>query len=1131
LTRPAGIDLDVAYISRAPLYHRYEVWYTAEGKPYLRPGTEDDQRWPDPGEIVTFTAHLVNKGTVASGPFAFSWLVDDVEVASGTHPGLAPGEEGTDSYQWAWAHTLDGERLLGQHTVRFEVDPGDAIAETYETNNSLQDRTDALSLVLAVTPDLYAALETPVDPQWPFSAEDWLQKQIAAMNEAFARSVYPAAPAGVAERVRLDKILVTASAPPADLAEDGGFWMSADDRYGNAYYDPASDVSGALIHELSHQLGLIDLYNIGFALEIPQVLDGNGRPVQMETSLSMPGLMTDPGIRPPIYAEHSALALNTNKGYRRGYYGEYLYDVPAQTYVRVLDNEGNPAPGVTVNLFQRASAPNMLGSRHGVIDNVPEIEVETDGAGIALLPNRPVGEPVTTRTGHSLTDNPLGVINVVGINDEFLVEIRKGPHQEYRWIDVTRFNLAAWRGETTLELASRVPPDGAPAPPAALGGIQEYGQVKLVWLPSHSAGVSGYHVYRTRGPAAAWTRIVTGTAALDYAAVYDNSARAVGYAVTAVDGAGRESGFSDLFWALRLQNPAGVAVDESNRPLVLDPQNGYALLLQSPGGRYLDTLGSFDLHLEYSQYLSRDPEGRLIISHPGDYYSARHSVRVADADANLLFEFGEQGSGPGQFQTPTGVATWGQPCGIEGPYSLDGHTLLLLHLDGSYTGAEGEPGTPSGTAFAPGRYDQGVAIDAGDTLTYATAGNLEREQGAVEFWLRPQWDGDDGQSHTFFEAGDGWFNRLRIMKDGANNLRFMLWDSTTEYGVAYNVAHWQAGAWHHVAATWQGSDIALYVDGQQQAGSETASPPDVLPDTIYVGSSLWHDQQAAGTLDEVRISDLPRIGNSDTCSYRILVADGGNHRLQAFDAGGDFVSAYGGPGSGPGQFNTPLGLAVDDAGNVLVVDSGNNRLQVLSFDGTSFGFLREVTAGFSGPTNVATYGNAYLVVADTGNDEVKVLDAASGGLLAEYGAPNDGHTGGFHQPRGVVADNTARILVADTGNKRTVTILGALGVWGVTDVTISGPTLGLTQTEYAFTASIEPITATWPITYAWQASGQVPVTHTGGISDVVAFTWSLSGTQRITVTASNSGGTASSSHGFAVGEIYTLYVPIVLRNY
>src|SRR5262245_17120147 len=57
--KPAGIDLDVTYIRRTPLYNRYSIWYTDEGTPYLQPGTENDKRWPAQGEMVTFTAHVI----------------------------------------------------------------------------------------------------------------------------------------------------------------------------------------------------------------------------------------------------------------------------------------------------------------------------------------------------------------------------------------------------------------------------------------------------------------------------------------------------------------------------------------------------------------------------------------------------------------------------------------------------------------------------------------------------------------------------------------------------------------------------------------------------------------------------------------------------------------------------------------------------------------------------------------------------------------------------------------------------------------------------------------------------------------------------------------------------------------
>jgi len=126
LTPPPGIDLDVTFINRAPMYHAYCVQYLTS-LPSLCPGTETEQRWPAPGEVVTFTAHVVNKGTIASPPFAYRWYIDGNAVLSGTLGALAPSAEITTTYHWTWAHTANGEQVVGDHTVRFTVDPANAI--------------------------------------------------------------------------------------------------------------------------------------------------------------------------------------------------------------------------------------------------------------------------------------------------------------------------------------------------------------------------------------------------------------------------------------------------------------------------------------------------------------------------------------------------------------------------------------------------------------------------------------------------------------------------------------------------------------------------------------------------------------------------------------------------------------------------------------------------------------------------------------------------------------------------------------------------------------------------------------------------------------------------------------------
>jgi len=80
------------------------------------------------------------------------------------------------------------------------------------------------------------------------------------------------------------------------------------------------------------------------------------------------------------------------------------------------------------------------------------------------------------------------------------------------------------------------------------------------------------------------------------------------------------------------------------------------------------------------------------------------------------------------------------------------------------------------------------------------------------------------------------------------------------------------------------------------------------------------------------------------------------------------------------------------------------------------------------------------------------------------------------------------------------------------EVAIAGPLTGTVGTAYTFLATVNP-TATLPLTYTWEATGQTPVVHSGsGLTDTVAFTWPVTGTQTITVTAQNAWGQAVDTH-------------------
>jgi DNA-binding beta-propeller fold protein YncE len=93
----------------------------------------------------------------------------------------------------------------------------------------------------------------------------------------------------------------------------------------------------------------------------------------------------------------------------------------------------------------------------------------------------------------------------------------------------------------------------------------------------------------------------------------------------------------------------------------------------------------------------------------------------------------------------------------------------------------------------------------------------------------------------------------------------------------------------------------------------------------------------------------------------LYVTDGyRNARVHRFSVDGAYLSSWGGPGSGPGQFMLPHGIAVDAQGTVVVADRENERLQFFSPEGE---FLREWT-DVQRPTQVRIGADGLLYVSE-----------------------------------------------------------------------------------------------------------------------------------------------------------------------
>jgi hypothetical protein len=88
-------------------------------------------------------------------------------------------------------------------------------------------------------------------------------------------------------------------------------------------------------------------------------------------------------------------------------------------------------------------------------------------------------------------------------------------------------------------------------------------------------------------------------------------------------------------------------------------------------------------------------------------------------------------------------------------------------------------------------------------------------------------------------------------------------------------------------------------------------------------------------------------------------------------------------------------------------------------------------------------------------------------------------------------------------------------------VAIAGPTTGTLEAGHVFTAFVHPVQTSLPITYEWRATDQETVLHFGSpsLTDTQAYTWTLEGPKKITVTAHYSGGVVTDTHAITISRL------------
>ena len=141
------------------------------------------------------------------------------------------------------------------------------------------------------------------------------------------------------------------------------------------------------------------------------------------------------------------------------------------------------------------------------------------------------------------------------------------------------------------------------------------------------------------------------------------------------------------------------------------------------------------------------------------------------------------------------------------------------------------------------------------------------------------------------------------------------------------------------------------------------------------------------------------------------------------------------------SFNTPAGVAVTSSGVIIVADSNNNRIRlvtpfgvVTTLAGRSSGYAdgTGTNALFFGPSGVALTSSGFIVVADSINNRIRLVTPL--GDVTTLAGSSQGYGDGagtnarFILPNGVAVTSSGVIVVADEFNNciRLVTPLGVV---------------------------------------------------------------------------------------------------------
>jgi YD repeat-containing protein len=383
----------------------------------------------------------------------------------------------------------------------------------------------------------------------------------------------------------------------------------------------------------------------------------------------------------------------------------------------------------------------------------------------------------------------------------------------------------------------------------------------------------------------------------------------------------------------QFKEPVSIAVNQNNGNLYISDSGHYRIEEFTPAGKFLTEFGAYGTsngQFHTDEGIAIDATGHL---YAADEYNARIQrwLPPGTGGAHMTYstQFGTTGSGEGQFNHPLGSATDG--LGDVWVSDTNNHRIQKLSGTGKPLAAYGSYGTGNG------QFEEPIGLDVNQSTSNVyiadCADNRIQELSSTGEFIRTfgSYGTELGQFHCPSAVKLDTSGNVWATDSGNNRIEKFSSTGTPIETIGWGVSNGEAKL--EVCTSSCKAGIAGSGNGQfHEPGGLTFS-----------GSNLYVADYANNRVEELSStgSYLSQFGSpgdgggqfkgpepiATDAAGNVYVLDTGQDRAEEFSASGTFIATFGTPGSGEGQLADPEGISINSAGDVYISDATNNRIE------------------------------------------------------------------------------------------------------------------------------------------------------------------------------------------------------------